>query len=114
VARHDYFSLAWTPSQQASLGQLLVRKQRRRDDQWLCDCGVGNLLGGGRRPQAGEIEANGLGPRGDNRVSSGQLKPGGEHPGGLRTLSGRKQGKRVLGHGLRKHCEDGFARCKRL
>ena len=66
-------------------------QQRGGDDQRLGDGGVGDLLGrrGGAEP--GQVQAAGLRPRVERSAAPGSSSHGGEHAGGLRSLSGGKQ-----------------------
>jgi hypothetical protein len=111
VARDDGFGAG----QQAALGQFLMREEGCGDDKGLRNRRVGDLVGGCCGPQAGQIQVDGLGPRGDPVTRTGQFKPRRQHAGSLRSLSRSDQRKHgCLRHELRKHCETGFAWCKRL
>jgi len=69
VAGHDRGGAG----QEAALGQLFVCEQRGRDDQRLGHRGVGDLLGGRRGAQLGEIETADLRPGGQTVRRTGQL-----------------------------------------
>ena len=61
--------------QQAALGQLFPRQQRRGHDQRLCHRGIGDLLGRRGGAEAGQVETAGLRPGGDTVSRPGQLEP---------------------------------------
>src|SRR6202012_1210269 len=77
--------------QQATLCQFLVCEQGGRNDQGLSDRGVGDLFGRRGGTQPNQVEAAGLRPDVELVRGAGKIEPRGEHPLGLRTLSGRKQ-----------------------
>ena len=75
--------------------QLVGDRESERDEQRLRDRGVTDLVGRTRRPEPDQVGPGDGGgpsqPRRDLRV----VEPRGQHAGGLRTLTGGKEGEHV-------------------